>query len=82
MHDGKFCMVIAPELMHVQNDSPKPPKGWQLTENPGDGLLVLTRQHNNETIEVTVSVNDQVRHNPIHMLSCVVWLSRSLSDLT
>ena len=38
-----------------------PPAPWKLHEEEGDTLLTLTREYENEHIQVFVSAEDQVR---------------------
>jgi hypothetical protein len=53
--------VEHPAFAFLMKDLPdQPPSPWTLTESPGDSLLLLTRQYNDETIEVRV-VADEVR---------------------
>jgi hypothetical protein len=44
----------------MQDLPAQPPEPWTLTESPGDSQLLLTRQYNDETIEVRV-IADEVR---------------------
>ena len=44
----------------VQDLPAQPPAPWTLTESPGDSQLLLTRQYNDETIEIRV-IADEAR---------------------
>ena len=58
----------------AQGLSNGPPKPFKLTESPGDTHLLLKREYKGEQIEITTSVNDQVRsasYDALPYISCI-----------
>ena len=62
-----LCYSVLCESYSLNNAHPVqeleggPPAPWKLHEEEGDTLLTLTREYENEHIQVFVSAEDQVR---------------------